>query len=147
MDEKQSETLYALDKSFNNLPMLHSRKSCRHRRSVLSSLNIALLSLVLLYTIWRLTPGWHPPTIDDVQILRHVQPVEVPHSALISKTNKTSKVPLEAHIMSKCPDAKACLRDLIVPTMEKMADKVDVRLSFIGTYVVPYLVPSLTCAT
>lgn len=44
----------------------------------------------------------------------------------------TSRVPLEAHIMSKCPDAKTCLRDLVVPAMEKIADKVDFRLSYIG---------------
>lgn len=42
------------------------------------------------------------------------------------------KVPLEAHIMSKCPDARDCLRDLVLPTMERVADKVSFRLSFIG---------------
>lgn len=42
------------------------------------------------------------------------------------------KVPLEAHIMSKCPDARDCLRDLILPTMQKVEGKVDFRLSFIG---------------
>lgn len=46
-------------------------------------------------------------------------------------------VPLEAHIMSKCPDARDCLRDMIVPAMERISDKVDFRLSFIGTYVTP----------
>ena len=47
--------------------------------------------------------------------------------------NQTVKVPLEAHIMTKCPDAKDCLRDLIVPAMEKIYDKVNFTLSFIGT--------------
>lgn len=42
------------------------------------------------------------------------------------------KVPLEAHIMSKCPDARDCLRDLILPTMQKVEGKVDFKLSFIG---------------
>lgn len=46
------------------------------------------------------------------------------------------KVPLEAHIMSKCPDAKDCLKDLVVPAMEKVYDKVDFKLSYIGTCVV-----------
>ncbi|KAL4893550.1 hypothetical protein BDV59DRAFT_177585 [Aspergillus ambiguus] len=41
-------------------------------------------------------------------------------------------VPLEAHIMSKCPDARDCLRTLIVPTMEQVSDKVDFHLSFIA---------------
>jgi hypothetical protein len=41
-------------------------------------------------------------------------------------------VPLEAHIMSKCPDAKDCLRELVLPTMQKVYDKVNFTLSFIG---------------
>ncbi|KAK4040738.1 hypothetical protein C8A01DRAFT_35206 [Parachaetomium inaequale] len=41
-------------------------------------------------------------------------------------------VPLEAHIMSKCPDAKDCLRDLVLPVMQKVHDKVNFTLSFIG---------------
>ncbi|KAK2736476.1 hypothetical protein FQN57_000732 [Myotisia sp. PD_48] len=44
-----------------------------------------------------------------------------------------TKIPLEIHIMSKCPDAQACLQKLIVPTMEKVSDKVDFRISFIGS--------------
>ncbi|OJD14334.1 hypothetical protein AJ78_05299 [Emergomyces pasteurianus Ep9510] len=42
-------------------------------------------------------------------------------------------VPLEAHIMSKCPDAQYCLEELIVPAMVQVHDKVDFRLSFIGS--------------
>ncbi|KAK4099362.1 hypothetical protein N658DRAFT_508803 [Parathielavia hyrcaniae] len=42
-------------------------------------------------------------------------------------------VPLEAHIMSKCPDAKDCLRDMVLPAMQKVHDKVNFTLSFIGT--------------
>jgi hypothetical protein len=53
-------------------------------------------------------------------------------SSPISSETSTRKVPLEAHIMSKCPDAKACLQELVVPAMEKISDKVDFNLSFIG---------------
>lgn len=42
-------------------------------------------------------------------------------------------VPLEAHIMSKCPDARDCLMDLILPTMQRSLDKVNFTLSYIGT--------------
>ncbi|BDD55157.1 hypothetical protein MAP00_000704 [Monascus purpureus] len=42
------------------------------------------------------------------------------------------KVPLEVHIMSKCPDARDCLQQLVVPAMEKVDDIVDFRLSFIA---------------
>lgn len=42
-------------------------------------------------------------------------------------------IPLEAHIMSKCPDARDCLKNLILPTMMRASDKVNFTLSFIGT--------------
>jgi hypothetical protein len=46
--------------------------------------------------------------------------------------DEAEKVPLEIHIMSKCPDARDCLRELIVPTMVEVSDKVDLTMSFIG---------------
>lgn len=45
---------------------------------------------------------------------------------------KKSKVTLEAHIMSKCPDAQVCLRDLVVPAMANISSDVDFTLSYIG---------------
>lgn len=44
------------------------------------------------------------------------------------------RVPLEAHIMSKCPDAKDCLHDMILPAMQNVSDKVDFRLSYIVSH-------------
>ncbi|KAJ5121664.1 Gamma interferon inducible lysosomal thiol reductase GILT [Penicillium bovifimosum] len=44
-----------------------------------------------------------------------------------------TKIPLEAHIMSKCPDAQTCLQKLVLPVMEKVSDKVDFKLSFIAS--------------
>lgn len=49
------------------------------------------------------------------------------------KSNQTGLVPLEAHIMSKCPDAKTCLEELVVPAMERVVDMVNFRLSYIGS--------------
>ena len=46
-----------------------------------------------------------------------------------------TRVPLEAHIMSKCPDTRRCIPGLVVPAMEKISDKVDFELSFLGRYV------------
>ncbi|KAJ6102353.1 Gamma interferon inducible lysosomal thiol reductase GILT [Penicillium sp. IBT 16267x] len=51
----------------------------------------------------------------------------------ITESNKQTRIPLEAHIMSKCPDAKGCLQKLILPAMEQISDKVDFRLSFIAS--------------
>jgi hypothetical protein len=46
-----------------------------------------------------------------------------------------TKVPLDVHIMSKCPDARDCLKKLVLPAMANVSDKVDFRLSMIGMYV------------
>lgn len=43
------------------------------------------------------------------------------------------RVPLEAHIMSKCPDARDCLHDLVLPAMVNVSQYVDFKLSYIGT--------------
>lgn len=50
-----------------------------------------------------------------------------------AKSNQTGRVPLEAHVMSKCPDAKICLEELVVPAMEQVVDMVNFRLSYIGS--------------
>jgi hypothetical protein len=49
-----------------------------------------------------------------------------------TKAAGSNKVPLEVHIMSKCPDARDCLQQLVVPAMEKISDKVDFQLSMIA---------------
>ncbi|GAM34841.1 hypothetical protein TCE0_015r02689 [Talaromyces pinophilus] len=53
---------------------------------------------------------------------------EFTDKATVGKT-----VPLDVHIMSKCPDAKDCLQKLVLPAMERISDKVDFQLSFIGS--------------
>ncbi|CAI6281529.1 unnamed protein product [Periconia digitata] len=50
------------------------------------------------------------------------------HNESVQKT----KVPLEVHIMSKCPDARDCLEKLVVPAMANVSSKVNFTLSFIG---------------
>ncbi|KAK4893693.1 hypothetical protein LTR27_007940 [Elasticomyces elasticus] len=50
----------------------------------------------------------------------------------LDETPYPSRVPLEAHIMSRCPDARDCLHDMILPAMQKISHKVDFKLSYIG---------------
>src|SRR5271163_4787136 len=57
---------------------------------------------------------------------------ELSNAEVILAEENVIKVALEAHIMSKCPDAKACLQMLVVPAMEQISDMVDFRLSYIG---------------
>ena len=47
-------------------------------------------------------------------------------------SSDSQKVPLEAHVMSKCPDARDCLRQLVIPAMEQVSNLVDFDLSFIA---------------
>lgn len=58
------------------------------------------------------------------------------------RTGTKSPVPLEAHIMSKCPDARDCLKMLVLPTMQQVYNKVNFTLSFIGTYVAAPPIPA-----
>lgn len=44
----------------------------------------------------------------------------------------SGRVPLEAFIMSKCPDARDCLHDMVLPAMQNVSHKVDFKLSYIG---------------
>lgn len=48
---------------------------------------------------------------------------------------RSGKVQLEAHIMSKCPDARDCLHDMVLPAMMNVSSMVDFKLSYIGSYV------------
>jgi hypothetical protein len=65
-----------------------------------------------------------------------------PSPAPVAATN--ALVPLEAHIMSKCPDARDCLRELVLPAMQKAHEKVNFTLSFIGKYVLPARLPKVS---
>jgi hypothetical protein len=101
------------------------RSSSRRGRPLLS---LALLVLGLYAYYYHIRPlGSNAPIpFRPYGIAVPLQPVQ-PSSAL---------VPLEAHIMSKCPDARDCLREMVLPAMQKVYDKVNFTLSFIGRYVI-----------
>ncbi|POS86579.1 hypothetical protein EPUL_002245 [Erysiphe pulchra] len=52
--------------------------------------------------------------------------------SVIGSSTYENLVPLEAHIMSKCPDAQDCLEMMIIPTMERISEKINFTLSYIG---------------
>ncbi|KAJ5629382.1 hypothetical protein N7528_003039 [Penicillium herquei] len=74
------------------------------------------------------TPG--SGYIQDQDFQYKEEQIETPHLPI---TADSKKIPLEAHIMSKCPDAQGCMQKLVLPAMEKISDKVDFRLSFIAS--------------
>ncbi|SPO00148.1 uncharacterized protein DNG_02998 [Cephalotrichum gorgonifer] len=109
-------------------PSYPSPVSPRMRRSTRPLLAAGLALLVIgFFSLWR----WEPSTLRrGVQGLQDLAAIRMPDA---NPKASSKLVPLEAHIMSKCPDAKDCLREMILPAMQKVHDKVDFTLSFIGT--------------
>ncbi|KAH7165529.1 hypothetical protein EDB81DRAFT_256230 [Dactylonectria macrodidyma] len=82
--------------------------------------------LVVLYTFWQFHPIATPP-------IANFHPGGA--SALgdiVDVHESTNLVPLEAHIISKCPDTKHALRQLLLPVMQRVHNRVNFTLSFIG---------------
>ena len=127
MDEK-SLLARTSGSPFGSQPMIRRPHTRAPQRALLVFILVAGLgSLILLHLGLIATPMsmiWPGSDHTSSAFLSD-------HNPILFGENIT-RVPLEAHIMSKCPDARDCLRDLVVPAMEKIVDKVDFRLSFIG---------------
>lgn len=82
----------------------------------------AILTLVALFSLFRAA----------FVCRHHYDPAK--SFSQVAVDEDSEKVPLEIHVMSKCPDARDCLRDLILPTMVEVSDKVNFTMSFIGRY-------------
>jgi hypothetical protein len=111
-------------------PLRSRSRSLRRNRPLLSLVVIAAL-LFLVYTFRPFnsyTGAWVPPEVSEGTIVQDAGG-STPTAATITK----DLVPFEAHIMSKCPDARDCLRDMILPAMMRVNSKVNFTLSFIGT--------------
>ena len=96
-----------------------------------SRLAFGLYAIATFFVFLIITYGYGQP-IFFPSLYPQPDPRHTPPQLNIVNTNQSNLVPLEAHIMSKCPDAKTCLRDLVVPAMEQIVDKVEFRLSYIG---------------
>ena len=129
MDVKLKHADYSSERT-SSQGMLHRRTLKRFLLAFLISSSFCSLFLLRLPWIFSIPYIW---PINDGLPAQHapLTSPSLPHTT----SNNLTKVPLEAHIMSKCPDARDCLRDFVVPAMEKIVDMVDFRLSFIGRYV------------
>ncbi|OKL57634.1 hypothetical protein UA08_07174 [Talaromyces atroroseus] len=85
-----------------------------------------VLYFVYLHSLYAMS--WKPKYFDTTE-----QATDAVATTL-EQNNAGKTVPLDVHVMSKCPDARDCLQQLIIPAMEKISDKVDFRLSFIGSH-------------
>ncbi|KAI9821766.1 MAG: hypothetical protein M1827_002347 [Pycnora praestabilis] len=111
--------------------MPHRPLRFQTRRSIL-----ALLLTLTVCFLFRIFSGSPLPQLSCLHSFRRPQlsdAVSNQGSLSVPEMSSKWKVPLEVHIMSKCPDAKTCLHDLVVPAMQRVFDKVDFKLSYIGT--------------
>lgn len=120
--------------------LLHNRhrspSNARTRRSIIIYFSVMCgLFLGMIYVVPSVSTYFYPEgDLPQVNTKEPYGPSST-HSATTLSSSTTAngtKVALEAHIMSKCPDARDCLRDLVVPAMERVVDKVDFNLSYIG---------------
>ncbi|KAH8911432.1 hypothetical protein BR93DRAFT_965219 [Coniochaeta sp. PMI_546] len=108
-----------MDEKTSNMLPRGRKPATRRSRAVIA---VALFGTLCIYVFYQFgfpasqprPDSWMPKSQDE----------------LIQTGGKL--VPLEAHIMSKCPDARDCLRDMVLPAMQRVHDKVDFTLSFIG---------------
>lgn len=119
MDEK-----FAKYEKFGRPAHAAMRPYARPARRFRPLLIMTLVVLGLYYYVRPMTSFGILPQVARLAPLHEAQKTVIDAKAL---------VPLEAHIMSKCPDAKDCLRMLVLPTMQRVLDKVNFTLSYIGT--------------
>ncbi|KAH7328134.1 hypothetical protein B0I35DRAFT_472879 [Stachybotrys elegans] len=110
MDEKSTQPAQ---------PAMTNPRAVRRARP----LAIITLLLVVAFTLFRYQTA-HESRIHGFN--------ELLHSSSSPPSSNSKLVPLEAHIISKCPDTRDALRELILPVMQKVHDKVDFKLSYIG---------------
>ncbi|KAF3767454.1 hypothetical protein M406DRAFT_321575 [Cryphonectria parasitica EP155] len=123
MDEKSAYKFDKLGRPAHATMRPYARPTRRLRPLLIT----ALVVLCFYYYVRPATP---------FGILPQVARLASAHDADVQKAMAASTktlVPFEAHIMSKCPDARDCLRMLILPTMQRVFDKVNFTLSYIGT--------------
>lgn len=129
MDEKNASAMERMYGRRSPLPLYqkkHDAPSDRSRlRSRLAVYIVAFVSafFIITYGLPIQLSGYYP----------QATPETITTQSTDAKSNLTGLVPLEAHIMSKCPDAKICLEELVVPAMEHVVDMVNFRLSYIGS--------------
>ncbi|KAI0599982.1 hypothetical protein F4775DRAFT_84262 [Biscogniauxia sp. FL1348] len=125
-----------------SLPVTEDRRPIRTRarRHHRPFIILTLVALVL-YAVFGFQPMSTYVARFSLSKMKTVSEVEPASSTPESEDTDTASpsttagelVPLEAHIMSKCPDARDCLKEMVLPAMMRVNDKVNFTLSYIGT--------------
>ncbi|KAL3427288.1 hypothetical protein PVAG01_00797 [Phlyctema vagabunda] len=101
-------------------------RPARARRTTTRAFIVGAAVVALLYLTWTFIGAGM-----EGGDWRAERMVEVKKQDVVVETKDL--VPLEAHIMSKCPDAQDCLKMLVLPAMQRVHGKVNFTLSYIGT--------------
>lgn len=136
MDEARAEW----DQEDKETEMLSSPRllntTTRWRRAGRAPVIAAVLVVVGFYYMFSMCHHGQPASVSAAAVPFHGMTTEhhQQQSPILEgeADASASLVPLEAHIMSKCPDAKDCLKELVLPVMQRVHDKVNFTLSFIG---------------
>ncbi|KAK3398228.1 hypothetical protein B0T20DRAFT_202858 [Sordaria brevicollis] len=105
-------------------------------RHALRRILVALCFMMLVWTLCGLDMEMDLEDDDDDALsVWSLDPLSLAtiNTITVPQTVEHEPVALEAHIMSKCPDARDCLRELVLPAMQRVYTKVNFTLSFIGT--------------
>ncbi|KAK3939867.1 hypothetical protein QBC46DRAFT_386816 [Diplogelasinospora grovesii] len=137
MDEKRAMNLPMPNMAHHHHhPIPHSCRSSRQRSRffvVLIILGLGLYAYSHIQPLSRIATDHHYRWQQQQQQQSSAMSPFSRPSEQQPFTSQNALVPLEAHIMSKCPDAKDCLRELVLPAMQRVHDKVNFTLSFLGT--------------
>ncbi|KAI3323438.1 hypothetical protein HD806DRAFT_522613 [Xylariaceae sp. AK1471] len=119
------------------LPLMEDKRAVRNRtRRRYRPFLLLLLIAITVYGVYA---------FDLFSYYASAPPTPQPDVVFISDSSNVSDtvehsvpaqtrelVPLEAHIISKCPDTRDCLRELLLPAMIRVHDKVNFTLTYIG---------------
>jgi hypothetical protein len=130
MDEKYAKYKTFPPRAAGSPMRTHARRAGRFR-----PLLVLTLVVVCLYLYAR-PSSLLSPLPDTLSRLSNTLQASAPAQGSAAGSGagaNVALVPLEAHVMSKCADARDCLQKLILPAMVRVVDKVNFTLSFIGT--------------
>ncbi|KAI1121913.1 hypothetical protein F5Y10DRAFT_271638 [Nemania abortiva] len=120
------------------LPLMEDKRPTRNRTRRRHR-PLLLLALVVV-TLWGLYALGFFPLLTSAPLPPRPEDVRFSHPPVASDAAKhdvpavagRELVPLEAHIISKCPDTRDCLRELLLPAMIRVHEKVNFTLTYIG---------------
>jgi hypothetical protein len=110
------------------------RSRTRRRHRPLLFLILVALTIYGLYAFGLFSSyasALPPPRTETVPTFEAPNVSDTTEQPVPGRTREL--VPLEAHIISKCPDTRDCLKQLLLPAMIRAYDKVNFTLTYIGT--------------